>query len=351
MAHRLATHAAQVETLSARVFAIILTSHAQIPALARALAEPMFIDGEEHPLEAHAGLVLANRADGELFLHARQALLSAAESGQLVWGPESGKPGGPADWELALNLPSALERGELRPYFQPQVDVLGDVVGFESLIRWVSPTWGLLSPGRFLPIIEQTRNMGKLTSLTLKEAATLSNQVGVPVAVNMSPDQMLAPNFLSTVDYVLHTYLKPGGNLEIEVTENSLIESLSLLSETVDCLRCAGVRVSIDDFGAGYSNLKLLPDLHADCLKLDRAMVESVVSCTRSRLVCRALASLAKELGMVPLAEGVETLDHLTVLQEIGFTVFQGYYFDAALPREQALQAARKGYRLKLLMV
>jgi EAL domain-containing protein (putative c-di-GMP-specific phosphodiesterase class I) len=236
---------------------------------------------------------------------------------------------------VAAELRTALERGEMRLHFQPQVSLAtGRIVGVEALVRWQHPRRGLLAPAEFIAIAERTGSIALLGQWVFEESCRqlkawhrLGSVPGV-VAVNFSAVQFKTdPDFDRYFAATLARWGIDPSEMEIELTESVLMEVSQQHSATFEALRKLGVRMAIDDFGTGYSSLKYLTTYPVNRLKIAQALVFGVNSDARSATVVRAAIRLAQELGIECIAEGVETQAQADFLMSAGCGSAQGYYF------------------------
>jgi len=250
-------------------------------------------------------------------------------------------------------LAEALAHDEFVLRFQPQVRARdGTLAGAEALIRWNHPQRGLLTPDEFIPVAEKQRLMLPIGHWVLREAArcvrrwnhdTGNGAAAVPVAVNLSTVQFRAADFVESIERVLIDENVPGPWIEVELTERMVMDDLTEVRSILARLRKLGIRVSIDDFGTGWSSLSQLKDLPIDKLKIDRSFVQDLPGNRGSRAIARAIVTMAKSLDLTVIAEGVETSEQRRFLAEIGCDLLQGDAIGAALSAEQlAAQIARR---------
>jgi diguanylate cyclase len=245
----------------------------------------------------------------------------------------------------------ALERDELRLHFQPQIDLAsGRIVSWEALLRWEHPERGLLEPGEFILVAEETGLIVALGAWVLAEACgqamrwtSLPGTLGAPeMAVNLSARQLTQPELLEVVaDALTRTGLHPS-RLCLEVTESVVMEDASGSARTLGALREMGVRLAIDDFGSGYSALSSLKRFRVDVLKVDRAFVAGLGRNSTDGPIMAAIIDLAHALGLRAVGEGVERADQLAVLRRLGCDVGQGFFFGRPEPPAVAEELARR---------
>jgi diguanylate cyclase (GGDEF)-like protein/PAS domain S-box-containing protein len=246
------------------------------------------------------------------------------------------------------DLRNAINKGVLQPHYQPLVDLAtGRITGFEALVRWPDPERGMISPGEFIPVAEDTGLIGAVGSLMLHRACMDAAQWpdDVRVAVNLSPLQFRIGNLLSLVMDELKQSRLPARRLELEITETLLLEKSSQVLATLHALRALGVRIALDDFGTGYSSLSYLRSFPFDKIKMDRSFVQEVDANRDAQAIIRSIVSLGKGLGVTITAEGVETGAELSCLRAEGCHEGQGFLFSRARPHAEivALLEAQRG--------
>lgn len=242
---------------------------------------------------------------------------------------------------LENSLRKALEREEFILHYQPQVDFnSGRIVGLEALIRWNSTSRGIVSPAAFIPIAEETGLIIPIGEWVLRKACKQNfawQKQGYPplcIAVNISARQFLEPNFIAVVAQILkETDLDPRW-LEIEITESIAMEKGESSVEMLRSIKKLGVRISIDDFGTGFSSLNYLSRLPVDTLKIDQSFVRDICADANGEAVITAIILLAQNLRLKVIAEGVETETQWSFLKDKRCDEMQGYYFSKPLPAE-----------------
>lgn len=242
---------------------------------------------------------------------------------------------------LERDLRLALDRDELRVFYQPQVcSITNRVVGLEALVRWEHPQQGLLYPGDFLPLAEETKLIGRLSERVLDIACRDVGQwirdghKDLRLAVNLSPLQVEHPRFVTTLMDQLHGHNFPPGNLEIEITENAIMKDLEHISQKLRELADLDVRIAIDDFGTGYSSLNYIHRLPIHTLKVDQSFVRDIRSGEDEACIVNAIVAMAHGLRLEIVAEGVETEEQLAYLKKLGCHKVQGFYYGPARPKE-----------------
>jgi diguanylate cyclase (GGDEF)-like protein len=328
-------------------FAIMLgeaADHAAIAGLSERLnkiiSEPFIIDGQSVSVGVHVGAATAP-GDGEtaevLVANAGLALAAARADarGQLRFFEPKLDEEARQRRSLEADLRRACARGEFELFYQPQVDMRRQTVtGFEALLRWRSPTRGLVPPCDFIPLAEALDLIGDIGAWVLREACreALHWPDGITVAVNASPLQVEAGGFAATVARALRDTGLPGPRLEIEITENLLLRDNGTVIGTFNALRDLGVGLVLDDFGTGYASLSQLARFHFDKIKIDRSFISSPDAAAEHAAIVRAIAALGISLGVPTTAEGVETVQQLDRVRENGCTSVQGYYYSKPVP-------------------
>ncbi|WP_346775496.1 EAL domain-containing protein [Sphingomonas sp. G-3-2-10] len=241
---------------------------------------------------------------------------------------------------LEIALRSAVENGEMHLNYQPVVDAgTGRLTGFEALLRWVHPEFGNVSPAKFVPLAEDARLIAPIGEWVLRTAIEEASRWDVPVrvAVNVSPEQLHNPAFVSVVAQALAQSGLPPERLELEVTEGVFMREGTVAIQVLEKILDLGIRLSLDDFGTGYSSLGYLSRTRFSSIKVDRSFVQGASKGAKEAIaIIRAVVALANSLGMATTAEGVETEEEHLMVQELGCTKVQGYYFGRPLPVEEA---------------
>ncbi len=239
---------------------------------------------------------------------------------------------------LELDLRNALASDEFEVYYQPLVNLENShVCGFEALVRWNHPERGLVSPGEFIPMLEEIGLVGTLGTWVLQQACTdaATWPEHIKIAVNLSALQFKDGFLAQQVAHILETTGLHPHRLELEVTESMLIENTSATVEILHQLRNLGVKISMDDFGTGYSSLSYLQSFPFDKIKIDRSFIKDISNQDDALAIVRAVTALSVNLGMTTTAEGVETEEQLEIVRSEGCTEVQGFLFSAARPADE----------------
>ena len=228
---------------------------------------------------------------------------------------------------LRHDLSCAIDRDEFMMFYQPQAKVTGEIVGFEALLRWSHPQRGMVSPGTFIPLAEESRLIARIGEWALRSACREAASWPVPlgIAVNLSPGQIHHGDLPALVHSILLETGLPARRLELEITEGVLIADSARALSVLRRLKAFGIQITMDDFGQGYSSLSYLQSFPFDRIKIDRAFVSKVTQNPQSAAIVRAVLGLARGLGLPVLAEGVETAEELAFLAAEACDEVQGY--------------------------
>jgi diguanylate cyclase (GGDEF)-like protein/PAS domain S-box-containing protein len=254
---------------------------------------------------------------------------------------------------LQHELRSAIDRGELVLYFQPQAAIGGAILGFEALVRWHHPTHGTIPPGTFIPLAEESGLIIALGEWILREACREAASWPRPlqIAVNLSPIQFRHGNLPALVhEVLLQSGLAPH-RLELEITEGVLIGDFSRAQSILRRLKSLGVRIAMDDFGTGYSSLSYLQAFPFDKIKIDRTFIANLVNNEHSAAIVRAVIGLGRGLNLPVVAEGVETGEQLAFLKRESCDEVQGYFIGRPAPIESYAEMVGRAATPKLKVV
>lgn len=244
--------------------------------------------------------------------------------------------------EIKRKLRKELNSGYFYAYLQPKAFTkTGQICGAEALIRYQKPGEAIVTPGHFLPPIERAGLVRYIDLFILRDVCRMISQWleegwnGYPISLNFSRSTILEPGILEEVNQIVESSKIPKELLEIEVTESISSTDSRGLTEIVNQFVQEGYKIALDDFGAEYSNIYVLYSLKLNSLKLDRRIISDIYYDNRARIVVENVIDMCKKLGIVCVAEGVETEEHLGVLKEMGCDVIQGYYLNKPLPEEE----------------
>ncbi len=332
-------------------FVIVLTEQhdenevlALVSRLLEVISQPWVDGGQEYGLSCSVGVSCYPR-DGsnpdELLRCADAAMYKAKASGRSTYHfytPELNQVISER-LELENSLRHALERNELRVYYQPRIEVAsGRLVGAEALLRWDCPGRGLIPPDSFISIAEETGLIIPIGQWVLQEACRQNSawqQAGLPpicISVNISPIQFRHAGLAMSVSGALAQAGLPASCLELELTESFVMHDAERINVCMQSLKVLGVDIAVDDFGTGYSSLSYLKRFPVDRLKIDKSFVRDIDIDPDDAAIVRAIISLGHSLGLKVVAEGVEERAHMEFLHKHGCDEMQGYYFSRPLP-------------------
>lgn len=248
--------------------------------------------------------------------------------------------------EVEKGLHQALKSNQFVLWFQPQICKDGKIIGAEALIRWQHPEKGLIFPGGFVQVAEESGQIIEIGNWVLREGLKHLAQWranGLPesfqrLAINISPMQFMQVDFVDQVIRLMDEFNLPGDAVELEITENMLLNNFDVASHKMNLLKGKGVSFAIDDFGTGYSSLKYLRHLPLDILKIDRSFVTGLRSESEEAAIVEVILATADRLGLLVIAEGVETIEEKETLVELGCDCFQGYLLSKPLPADKFIQ-------------
>jgi len=327
------------EAAAVELKALIYALGAEIAAGDLTLVPEVEVGTAIYPADAQDPAALVNHA-----------LVSLARPGAAGSGAVS-PPGKSAAiarerFSLEQDLRLAIDRDQFEMVFQPVVDLSKGVIGAEALLRWRHPEAGMVSPSRFIPILEDADLIDEIGRWTLNAACREMRRwqqrglVDLKVAVNLSAAQLRDPNLKQTIQRTLERHRIRAQALELELTETAATQDAERTFALFGELRALGLTLAIDDFGSGYSSLSYLKNLPFDKLKIDREFVVDVHLRRDSQAICRSLVALTRGLELDILAEGVESWDEVELLQRLGCRTFQGFLFSEPLDSDHFLALA-----------
>ncbi|MDM5335247.1 EAL domain-containing protein [Ureibacillus composti] len=320
-----------------------LESNSELVLLAetigRNLAKPYYIEKHELFITASIGISIyptSGTTVVELMKRADIALYQSKELGRNTYQiyDESMRRKSEQLFFLERDLRKAILNNEFIAHFQPRVNALtGETISAEALIRWEHPVMGLISPGDFIPLAEETGliiPLGKWMKRKVCEQLVAWREAGIPlipISVNISSQRFLQKEFAKDLQNLLDEFQLEGKWLEIEITENSIMKNEEYILQTLRDLKELGVKIYIDDFGTGYSSFNYLKTFNIDGIKIDRSFIQNISSKSENASITTAMIKMAQHLKMDVIAEGVETKEELMYLLEQNCYHIQGYYF------------------------
>jgi diguanylate cyclase (GGDEF)-like protein/PAS domain S-box-containing protein len=340
-----------VARIAADCFAGVLSNLKEAPEVAHLLEEPLAkslslpfaVDGNEIGVSLTAGIAIFP-TDGEdtdtLLKNAEAALKKAKADGEkyLFYHPKMNA----AVTETLLlenKMRRAIEQEQFTLHYQPKVDLAtGRISGLEALIRWNDPETGLVPPGKFIPLLEETGMILDVGVWAIRKAIldrrewTAKGLRPPRVAVNVSPIQLRQKDFVSIVKHAIEDSGQESSGLDLEITESLIMENIEENIVKLTAIRAMGIEIAIDDFGTGYSSLSYIAKLPINALKIDRAFIMSVASSSGSMSIVSTIISLAHSLNLEVIAEGVETEEQRKLLKLLKCDTMQGYLFSKPLP-------------------
>lgn len=328
-----------------------------ITRLRRILSEPFAINDEPVFIGVNIGIALYPQCGDsaeQLLVSANRARFEASLSSDKVahvFASDSLDEASRNYIRLESQLHDAVKKKEFELYYQPKYDLAQRrVTGLEALLRWNQPELGFISPESFIPVAEASGLIGELFDFVFDSALTKISELEklghteLSVSINLSPvqlrDSRLVEKILKAVE---HAGIKKE-RLEIELTESAVIDNRDFAIEALGQLRRHGIRISMDDFGTGYTSLALLADLPLDTVKIDRTFIDGIDSSAKSRAIVEAVINMAHSLDLSVVAEGVETNEQLTSLTALGCNEIQGYLISHPISSEYLLEFLQQNY-------
>lgn len=304
---------------------------------------PMHYEGTAFIADFNVGVVCSDKREFEItrfVSRAETALKQAKENKYENYFALTKTDKADTGRSLALkaDLKRALAQNELELYYQPKVNLATlEVMGAECLLRWNHPLDGVLFPGPLIEAAESYNMMNELGYWTLEQAFRALvelNALKMPIvlSVNISPTQLYDNQLVPTLTMLSETYAMPLTLIELELTEDVALSNSLMVKKQLDELRSFGVSVSVDDFGKGYSNLAYIRDLDLDALKVDKSFVMELEAHPVNRAIIEAAKVIGHAKGCSVVAEGIETIEQLHILREVGVAQGQGYLFSRAIP-------------------
>jgi diguanylate cyclase len=344
-----------VARLGGDEFAVLLPNVVDLNAalevatrLRTALATSFNVDGVELDIDASIGVVLsgAHGGDAQTLLQRADVAMYVAKQqkrGVTAYDPQSDVHS-PQRLSLLGDLRRGIERGELLLHYQPKLNLkTRALVGVEALVRWQHPERGLVPPDEFIPLAEHTGLIGPLTTCVLNMALAqvklwADGGQGIPVAVNISARNLLDEDFANKVNTLLNQHGVVPELLEVEVTESAVMLEPARAAQVLNELHALGVRIALDDFGAGYTSLAQLKNLPISELKIDKSFIFTMNSNPGDSLIVKSMVDLGHGLNMKVVAEGIETQSAMDTLAGFNCDIGQGYHLCRPVPAKALMQ-------------
>lgn len=349
----------ELARLSGDEFALLLDGEdagGRAPGVARQIIDtvgaPMQMGDRMVSVSASLGIALFpedSRQADQLLQQAETAMRKAKQRGRARAEFHRGELGGEAArrLELITELRHDIEAGAMDTVLQPKVSAGGYVVGYELLMRWNNPRLGPVSPAAFIPLAEEFGLVGALGLIAMERAAGFAGQLlrlglHTPVALNLSPRQVFDPDTEQQLVATCARHSLPHDMLEIELTESALLENIEAGRSFLRRLSEQGFKLSLDDFGTGFSSLAYLRRLPFNTIKIDRCFMDDIDTDTRAFRLLEGMVTLCRSLDIAVVAEGVETPVQRALLVRMGVDQMQGYHFARPMPAEDVLRLATR---------
>jgi diguanylate cyclase (GGDEF)-like protein len=327
------------------------TLMAETQELINDLSAPFFINGHHFVLGASAGIAkFPDHAKDQIAL-IRSADMAMYHSKKYRNKASMFVPGMEADQlrkiQIEQELRKAIDANQIYMAYQPQIDRQGRICGAEALVRWNSETLGSVPPDEFVPVAEQTGQISRLgeriMSLSFQDLKTINAECNyVPgLSVNVSAKQLLDPSF-SAIFFGFIDTVGPGITVTAEITESLFIEELDYVLPILQNLHERGVLISMDDFGTGFSSLSMLKKLPLDEIKIDKSFVDDILTDNSAKMMVKNIIDIGKNLDLVVIAEGVESVEQKNLLDTLGCDRYQGYYYSRPISCEDFISFAKR---------
>ncbi|MEO8160969.1 MAG: bifunctional diguanylate cyclase/phosphodiesterase, partial [Arenimonas sp.] len=310
-----------------------------------ALRAPFLIDAMQLLMDASMGIAFypVDGEDSHALLRSADVAMYEAKrkGGGIAVYDRSLDQNSPERLGLIADLNQAIQDRQLVLHYQPKLDLrTGRHAGFEALVRWHHPRLGLLKPESFLELAELSETIHPLTDLVLEIAMAQlrdwrAQGIRSSIAVNLSARNLIDDRCLLTIRSLMHEYKLEAGALEVEITETALMHDPEQAAARLDRIAALGVKISVDDYGTGYSSLGYLHRLPINALKIDRLFVSDMRAGMHDAIIVRSTIALAHSLGLIVVAEGVEDAETQALLASMGCDQIQGYHLSVPLPPEQ----------------
>lgn len=346
--------------ISGDVFGVVLpglyspaTLQRQFEHIIEHFKAPMYYDGHAFIADFNVGVVSKSHGEFDLtvFVSRAEAALKQAKENKyenfallrILDKAETGR-----SLALKADLQRALARNELELYYQPQIDLRTlKITGAECLLRWNHPTDGLLFPGPLIEAAESYNMMNELGYWTLEAAfrglvGFLLHGVDITLSVNISPTQLYDTQLVNKLKSLSRQYDVPLTRIELELTEDVAVSNSLMVKKQLTELHLLGIKIAVDDFGKGYSNLAYIRELPIDSLKIDKTFVMELTDNPVNWAIIEAAKVIGNAKQCEVIAEGIETIEQLQILREIGIKWGQGYLFSKAVPLHGFIELAQR---------
>ncbi|WP_299180696.1 EAL domain-containing protein [uncultured Neptuniibacter sp.] len=359
MAHRLRSCVRESDTLgriSGDEFVVILEPCERIASIVTQMAfrimdhlsESIEINDTEVFLTSSIGVAVGpddgNTAD-DIFKHADIALHHAKKNGRNNFQFFTSQMNASAVQRLKLEnmINIALSNSEFRLYYQPQYCTeSGEMLSVEALIRWPHSNGEVISPAKFIPLAEETGQIRAIGQWVVNEVCRQASEWGaqginLPISMNVSAVQLSSKGFIRLLSTALEEYQLSSERVVVEITETAIMDNFEMTLQRLNQIQSLGLKISLDDFGTGFSSLSLLKSSPVNELKIDRSFVSGLPDSSDDLSICSSIISVAHNMGLEVVAEGVETDVQLTLLKELGCDKIQGYIYSPAVPADQII--------------
>jgi len=253
------------------------------------------------------------------------------------------------NYQLFQDIRQAFERQEFELYFQPVISLSADrVIELEALVRWNHPQKGIVLPGQFIQLTEMTGEINRLGNYVIEHSLRILNTwKNTPlermlISINVSPTQLLQENFAETVEYLFKVYSVPYHQVQLEITENVMVDRSGITQKNIARLKDLGMSIALDDFGMEYSSLSMLNSIPFDVFKIDKYFIQHYQQGPASQEVFHMVSRLAEKYKKAVIVEGVETEEQLEIIRSLGYELVQGFYYSRPLPADEIVDFVRR---------
>ena len=318
-------------------------------------SQPLLIDKESVTISLLIGAsVFPNDSDSveELLKRSQTAMRRSLGGCQYEFFSDDMQKGAKDRLQMVQEIRIGLEQNQFAVYYQPKIDLLtSNILGFEALVRWIHPEKGLISPGAFIPVAEESNLIVNIGDFVLREACSQLKKWhdqgyhNLQMAVNIASQQLRDDAIITLVDEVLAATRFFPDRLELEITESSAMIDIERTLQLLVSLRQRGIQIAVDDFGTGYSSLSYLKRFPITTLKVDQSFVRDLPEDLDSLEIVNAIIAMGRSLGFKTVAEGVETFAQEAVLRTAGCHAVQGFLYSRPVPAADITALLRKSYK------